>query len=113
MIQVTKLFNDDQATAFHAFGRSRHTHPASHMSPHLHSGKGEAPVHKSFLVYVQVPFCPDCAVVIVFEVFSLLLSLTDALGRVLSGSIRPGDSVRVLGEGYSLDDEEDMAIKEV
>jgi len=53
MVQITKLFNDDTATAFHAFG------------------------------------------------------------RVLSGTLRPGDSVRVLGEGYSLDDEEDMAIKEV
>ena len=36
-----------------------------------------------------------------------------AFGRVLSGTLRPGDWVRVLGEGYSLDDEEDMAVKEV
>jgi len=35
-----------------------------------------------------------------------------AFGRVLSGTLRPGDWVRVLGEGYSLDDEEDMAVKE-
>jgi U5 small nuclear ribonucleoprotein component len=53
MVQITKLYNDDTAQNFHAFG------------------------------------------------------------RVLSGVLRPGDSVRVLGEGYSLDDEEDMAIKEV
>lgn len=31
-----------------------------------------------------------------------------SFGRVLSGTARPGMSVRVLGEGYSLDDEEDM-----
>lgn len=33
----------------------------------------------------------------------------NSLGRVLSGIARPGMEVRVLGEGYSLDDEEDMA----
>lgn len=32
-----------------------------------------------------------------------------ALGRVYSGTLRAGDRVRVLGESYSLDDEEDMA----
>ncbi|RDA93269.1 hypothetical protein CP533_6530 [Ophiocordyceps camponoti-saundersi (nom. inval.)] len=42
-----------------------------------------------------------------------LFSTTDAksflsLGRVLSGTARPGMAVRVLGEGYSADDEEDM-----
>ncbi|KAM3515404.1 hypothetical protein MY11210_000966 [Beauveria gryllotalpidicola] len=31
-----------------------------------------------------------------------------SFGRVLSGTARPGMQVRVLGEGYSLDDEEDM-----
>lgn len=33
-----------------------------------------------------------------------------SFGRVLSGTARPGMSVRVLGEGYSLDDEEDMTM---
>jgi len=33
----------------------------------------------------------------------------NAFGRVMSGVARPGAEVRVLGEGYSLDDEEDMA----
>jgi U5 small nuclear ribonucleoprotein component len=33
----------------------------------------------------------------------------NAFGRVLSGTAKAGDSVRVLGEGYSVDDEEDMA----
>lgn len=33
-----------------------------------------------------------------------------SFGRVMSGTARPGQQVRVLGEGYSLDDEEDMAM---
>lgn len=36
-----------------------------------------------------------------------------SFGRVLSGTVRPGMQVRVLGEGYSLDDEEDMAMASV
>lgn len=36
-----------------------------------------------------------------------------SLGRVLSGTARPGMQVRVLGEGYSLDDEEDMAMASI
>lgn len=40
-------------------------------------------------------------------------SAFDALGRVLSGTLRTGQRVRVLGEAYSPDDEEDMAVKEV
>jgi len=31
-----------------------------------------------------------------------------AFGRVMSGSVRRGQAVKVLGEGYSLEDEEDM-----
>ncbi|RCI07972.1 hypothetical protein L249_7870 [Ophiocordyceps polyrhachis-furcata BCC 54312] len=47
-----------------------------------------------------------------------LFSTTDAksflsLGRVLSGTARPGMAVRVLGEGYSADDEEDMTTAEI
>jgi U5 small nuclear ribonucleoprotein component len=42
-----------------------------------------------------------------------LLSTTDAqsfraLGRVMSGTLRKGMDVKVLGEGYSPEDEEDM-----
>ncbi|KAK9416479.1 putative 116 kDa U5 small nuclear ribonucleoprotein component [Seiridium unicorne] len=33
-----------------------------------------------------------------------------SLGRVMSGIAKPGMQVRVLGEGYSIDDEEDMAL---
>ena len=37
----------------------------------------------------------------------------DAFGRVMSGSIKVGQSVRVLGEGYSPDDDEDMSVQVV
>ncbi|GAB5361489.1 hypothetical protein AAMO2058_000717600 [Amorphochlora amoebiformis] len=37
----------------------------------------------------------------------------DAFGRILSGTVRVGTKVRVLGENYSLDDEEDMTVAEV
>lgn len=36
-----------------------------------------------------------------------------SFGRVLSGTARPGMQVRVLGEGYSLDDEEDMTMASI
>lgn len=31
-----------------------------------------------------------------------------AFGRVMSGTVKAGQVVKVLGEGYSLEDEEDM-----
>jgi len=34
----------------------------------------------------------------------------NAFGRIMSGTARPGQQVRVLGEGYTVDDEEDMVI---
>lgn len=37
----------------------------------------------------------------------------DAFGRVFSGTIHPGTTVKVLGEGYTLEDEEDMVTAEV
>jgi U5 small nuclear ribonucleoprotein component len=40
-------------------------------------------------------------------------SAFNAVGRVMSGTVRTGDRVKVLGEGYSADDEEDMALQEV
>lgn len=36
-----------------------------------------------------------------------------AFGRVLSGTVRQGQQVKVLGEGYSQDDEEDMVMATV
>jgi 116 kDa U5 small nuclear ribonucleoprotein component len=46
---------------------------------------------------------------------SKLFNTSDAtgfhsFGRVMSGTVRPGAQVRVLGEGYSIDDEEDMTM---
>ncbi|XP_074272763.1 110 kDa U5 small nuclear ribonucleoprotein component CLO-like [Silene latifolia] len=40
-------------------------------------------------------------------------SVFDAFGRVYSGELQTGQAVRVLGEGYSPEDEEDMTLKEV
>ncbi|KAF5198581.1 U5 small nuclear ribonucleoprotein component [Thalictrum thalictroides] len=40
-------------------------------------------------------------------------SVFDAFGRVYSGEIKTGQTLRVLGEGYSPEDEEDMTVKEV
>ncbi|KAG0264886.1 U5 small nuclear ribonucleoprotein component [Actinomortierella ambigua] len=37
----------------------------------------------------------------------------DAFGRIMSGTVRVGQKVRVLGEGYSLEDEEDMKVQQV
>jgi U5 small nuclear ribonucleoprotein component len=37
----------------------------------------------------------------------------DAFGRILSGTVQAGQRVRVLGESYSADDEEDMTIQEI
>lgn len=37
----------------------------------------------------------------------------DVFGRVMSGVVYKGQKVKVLGEAYSLDDDEDMAIREI
>eukprot|EP00798_Chlamydomonas_sp_ICE-L_P019957 gene19957-26665_t len=37
----------------------------------------------------------------------------DAFGRIMSGTIRPGDQIKVLGEGFTPDDEEDSAVATV
>uniref|UniRef100_A0A0G4G840 Tr-type G domain-containing protein n=1 Tax=Chromera velia CCMP2878 TaxID=1169474 RepID=A0A0G4G840_9ALVE len=37
----------------------------------------------------------------------------DVFGRVMSGTLHSGQRVRVLGEAFSLDDDEDMALREV
>jgi len=36
-----------------------------------------------------------------------------SFGRVMSGTAKPGQQVRVLGEGYTVDDEEDMTISTI
>jgi 116 kDa U5 small nuclear ribonucleoprotein component len=40
-------------------------------------------------------------------------SAFDAFTRIFSGSIKVGDKVRVLGESYTPDDEEDSAVAEI
>ncbi|KAL3148256.1 hypothetical protein ABBQ38_15518 [Trebouxia sp. C0009 RCD-2024] len=40
-------------------------------------------------------------------------STFDAFGRVFSGTVKAGDKVRVLGEGFTPEDEEDSALAEV
>jgi U5 small nuclear ribonucleoprotein component len=37
----------------------------------------------------------------------------DSFGRVFSGTLRRGQQVKVLGEGYTMDDEEDMSVQTV
>jgi U5 small nuclear ribonucleoprotein component len=40
-------------------------------------------------------------------------STFDAFGRILSGTIQKGQSIRILGEGYSIEDEEDSTLATV
>lgn len=37
----------------------------------------------------------------------------DVLGRILSGTLKKGDEIRILGEGYEPGDDEDMFVKTV
>jgi len=41
------------------------------------------------------------------------MSCFDCFGRVMSGTLCKGDFVKILGENYSLDDDEDSCVKEV
>jgi U5 small nuclear ribonucleoprotein component len=59
------------------------------------SSEGELCLHM-----VKLYHQPDC-------------SAFDAFGRVISGTLKIGDEVKVLGEGYTLDDDEDMTVKTV
>lgn len=36
-----------------------------------------------------------------------------SLGRILSGTVKRGAEVKIMGEGYTLDEEEDMVHKNV
>jgi len=60
-------------------------------------GTGEGPL---MMQIVKLYHKPDCA-------------SFDAFGRIVSGTVKVGDTVSVLGEGYSLDDDEDMTVKTV
>lgn len=57
--------------------------------------------HGPLVIYIVKLFPkPDC-------------SSFDAFGRVFSGSVKAGDKVRVLGQSYTPDDEEDSAVAQV
>lgn len=57
--------------------------------------------HGPVVIYIAKLFPkPDC-------------SSFDAFGRVFSGSVKAGDKVRVLGQAYTPDDEEDSAVAQV
>jgi 116 kDa U5 small nuclear ribonucleoprotein component len=36
-----------------------------------------------------------------------------SLGRIISGTVKRGDDVRVLGEGFTIEEEEDMIVRSV
>jgi U5 small nuclear ribonucleoprotein component len=36
-----------------------------------------------------------------------------SFGRIISGTVKRGDSVRVMGEGYTLEEEEDVIVKQI
>jgi U5 small nuclear ribonucleoprotein component len=36
-----------------------------------------------------------------------------AFGRIISGTLKKGDEVKVLGEGYTIEDEEDLVVKTI
>lgn len=36
-----------------------------------------------------------------------------SFGRIISGTIKKGDEVKVLGEGYTIEEEEDMIMRKV
>ena len=57
--------------------------------------------------------CDDNTYVVPYRVAFQDCSSFDAFGRIISGTLRPGDRVRVLGEAYTPDDEEDSAVAEV
>ena len=83
---------------------------AIYKIPQIYTGPLDSHIAKSMLT------CDPSGPLMIHV--SKLLSKSDgsgfnALGRVFSGSVSVGQSVKVLGEGYSLDDEEDMVIKDI
>ena len=91
------------ATMLQRFGAARFcAHTAAHMQgsilvDHCTKCSAQAPI----VAYVGKLFPkPDASA---FEAFT----------RVFSGSVKVGDKIRVLGEAYTPDDEEDSAVAEV
>ncbi|KAK9757693.1 hypothetical protein RND81_01G179800 [Saponaria officinalis] len=83
---------------------------ASRKVDHIYTGPKDSEIYKSMLN------CDPSGPLMV-NITKLYpkadCSVFDAFGRVYSGVIQTGQAVRVLGEGYSPEDEEDMTEKEV
>ncbi|KAI7728558.1 hypothetical protein M8C21_001076, partial [Ambrosia artemisiifolia] len=83
---------------------------ASKKVDHIYTGP------KSSIIYTAMSTCDPSGPLMV-NITKLYpksdCSVFDAFGRVYSGEIHTGQTIRVLGEGYSPDDEEDMTVKEV
>ncbi|GAU33771.1 hypothetical protein TSUD_393330 [Trifolium subterraneum] len=77
---------------------------------HVYTGPKDSPVYKAM---TQCDSSGPLMVNITKLYPKSDCSVFDAFGRVYSGTLQTGQSVRVLGEGYSPDDEEDMTVKEV
>ncbi|GFZ02796.1 ribosomal protein S5/Elongation factor G/III/V family protein [Actinidia rufa] len=83
---------------------------AARKVEHIYTGPKDSAIHKA--MEECDPFGP--LMVNVTKLYPKSdCSVFDAFGRVYSGEIQTGQTVRVLGEGYSPDDEEDMTVKEV
>ncbi|CAJ2634592.1 116 kDa U5 small nuclear ribonucleoprotein component [Trifolium pratense] len=77
---------------------------------HIYTGPKDSPIYKAM---TQCDSSGPLMVNITKLYPKSDCSVFDAFGRVYSGTLQTGQSVRVLGEGYSPDDEEDMTVKEV
>ncbi|KAI4377177.1 hypothetical protein MLD38_014852 [Melastoma candidum] len=83
---------------------------ASKKVEHIYTGPSDS------MIYRSMELC-DPSGPLMLNVTKLYAksdcSVFYAFGRVYSGEIQTGQTLRVLGEGYSPDDEEDMTVKEV
>lgn len=78
-----------------------HSHALSLQDSTLMGHCNTCNSHGPVVVYIAKLFPkPDC-------------SSFDVFGRVFSGSVKAGDKVRVLGQSYSPEDEEDSAVAQV
>lgn len=72
--------------------------------------------NKNTEIYKQILKCDPKGplVVNVVKLYNKPDCLTfDALGRVFSGTIHKGKDIKILGEKYTLDDEEDMSVRNI
>ena len=83
-----------------AMAKVEHTYTGATSDPCYEGMQGCDPAGLLMVNVTKMYHKPDC------ESF-------DAFGRVLSGTLKVGDEVKVLGETYSLEDQEDSATKRV